>query len=63
MRDQSTGLECPKCGCRDLRVWMTRRERSRIRRVRICRHCGQRVISYEAIDRPAAKKGPVLDKS
>jgi hypothetical protein len=41
------GLECPRCGCCDLRVTRTVRMQSRIRRERSCRHCGRRVISYE----------------
>lgn len=45
------GMHCPKCFCADLRAYYTRRERERVRRVRICRHCGARVLTYEVIDR------------
>lgn len=45
------GMECPKCGCHDLRAWYTRRESKRVRRVRICRACGVRVQTFESIDR------------
>ena len=43
------GLECPACGCRHLPVLYTRRHVKRIKRVRQCRNCGRRVISYERI--------------
>ena len=45
------GMKCPKCHCYDLRAYYTRRERDRVRRVRICRCCGTRVLTYESIDR------------
>jgi DNA-directed RNA polymerase subunit RPC12/RpoP len=42
------GLECPKCGCRHLPVFYTRRVGGgRIMRSRECRHCGRRVVTYE----------------
>ncbi len=34
-----SGLECPLCGCADLRVSHTRKCRGRIRRRRVCQHC------------------------
>lgn len=37
----SGGIECRKCGCRDLRVQTTRRGDGVIVRYRVCRHCGQ----------------------
>jgi transcriptional regulator NrdR family protein len=46
----ANGLRCPKCDCADLRVYYTRRRPGgRIRRSRICRACGARVISTETI--------------
>lgn len=45
------GMHCPQCNCADLRAYYTRRETKRVRRVRICRHCGTRVQTFETIDR------------
>lgn len=45
---EDKGLRCPTCHCRDLRVYRTVRLRGdRIRRVRICRHCGRRMVTTE----------------
>jgi ribosomal protein L40E len=41
------GLECRKCGCRDLRVDHTTRANGHIIRYRHCRHCGQRITTAE----------------
>jgi len=44
------GVKCPKCQCRDLRVYGTRREGARIKRYRECRHCGHApIITYETL--------------
>lgn len=43
------GLECPQCGCRDLRVYKTRHVSEEIDRRRICRNCGFRVTTMEII--------------
>lgn len=43
------GLECPSCGCRDLRVYYTRQRPSHIMRVRLCRHCGRRIVTRETL--------------
>lgn len=43
------GLICPRCGCRHF--WVTNTEPlrdGRIRRRRECRHCGRRIVTYEA---------------
>lgn len=34
------GIKCPECGCRDLRIYGTKREGGRVRRYRSCRACG-----------------------
>lgn len=44
---QSFGLECLTCGCRHFRVGWTRQQDKRIMRVRFCRHCGRRLVTYE----------------
>lgn len=45
--NESRGLECPKCGCCDFRVYYTRDGLNIIKRSRICRNCGKRTISHE----------------
>ncbi|RPI81170.1 MAG: hypothetical protein EHM42_09725 [Planctomycetaceae bacterium] len=46
--DEPVGIVCRQCGCADLRVWRTRRMRGgRIRRERVCRHCGKRTVTTE----------------
>lgn len=47
--DTPIGLECPDCGCCDLRVYYTRRLAKAIRRVKTCRHCGRRITTTERI--------------
>lgn len=42
-----TGLACPRCACRHMRVVYTRPRASQIIRVRECRHCGKRVLTRE----------------
>lgn len=44
---KAAGLECPKCGCRDLRAMRTKKMPRRIMRQRRCRLCGRVVTSYE----------------
>lgn len=49
--EQSRGLECPRCGCKHLPVFYTRRmSEHRILRKRICRNCGRKVVTYETIE-------------
>ena len=44
------GITCPTCGCSHLPVVYTRRAPlHRIKRVRQCRNCGRRVVSYEKV--------------
>ena len=45
---EKRGLECPKCGCKDLRVVYRRaKPGGRVLRRRECRHCGRRMSTYE----------------
>lgn len=46
---RSSGLACPKCGCRHLPVVYTRPRDNGILRARQCRHCGKRIITRERI--------------
>lgn len=41
------GLECPRCGCFHFEVTHTYRQHRRIRRRRVCRHCGRAVYTFE----------------
>jgi hypothetical protein len=49
MSDEDRGISCPKCGCRDLRASYRKPFNGGYRRVRICRHCGHRVLTFEGI--------------
>jgi len=43
------GLVCPNCGCRHFYTTHTEPLRDgRIRRRKLCRHCGRKVLTYEA---------------
>jgi transcriptional regulator NrdR family protein len=57
-RPNPRGLCCPRCGCYDLRRAYTRKQPRRIMRVRTCRHCGKRIVTYEAVSgaRPEEKR-------
>jgi len=42
------GLECPHCGCRHFYTTHTEPLRDgRIRRRKVCRHCGRKIVTYE----------------
>lgn len=46
--EQPAGLACRACGCRHFRVRNTIPTRDgRIKRYRLCRHCGQVLTTYE----------------
>lgn len=43
------GIVCPHCGCRHFHTTHTEPLRDgRIRRRKVCRHCGYRVVTYES---------------
>lgn len=45
---EPAGIVCRQCGCADLRVYRTvKMTRNRIRRERMCRHCGHKIITTE----------------
>lgn len=57
------GLVCPRCGCQDFRnargpvirkhPWRTLRTqklKDKIRRYKVCRYCGRRIRTVEAIE-------------
>jgi transcriptional regulator NrdR family protein len=47
-RDQ-LGIACPTCGCRHFDTTHTEPLRDgRIRRRKVCRHCGRKVLTYES---------------
>lgn len=41
------GIRCPDCNCADLRVQNTRDGDGIIKRWRVCRHCGRRIVTNE----------------
>jgi transcriptional regulator NrdR family protein len=43
------GIECPACGCRHLYVLYTRHRSTAIVRVRRCRNCQRRIVTYERL--------------
>jgi hypothetical protein len=48
------GTACPRCGCRHFRTTHTESLPSgRIRRRKVCRHCGRRMVTYA----PAPRRG------
>lgn len=40
--DREHGLMCRQCGCRDFRTVDTAHVGDHVRRVRVCRNCGER---------------------
>lgn len=46
--NNSKGIQCPACGCRDLRVQTTRRGDNLVVRYRVCRHCGAHKPTIES---------------
>ena len=43
------GIACPLCGCRHFYTTHTEPLSSgRIRRRKVCRHCGRRIVTYES---------------
>lgn len=50
-----SGIACPRCGCRHFFTTHTEPLRDgRIRRRKECRHCGRKIVTFEAA---AAKPG------
>ena len=46
---ERAGLRCTRCSCGHLPVLYTRpMPYDRIKRVRLCRNCGRRVVTYES---------------
>lgn len=48
-RPEGTGIECPQCGCQDLRVMWIRHRPGYIVRRRRCRHCGKEITTREKV--------------
>ncbi|MCX7670277.1 MAG: hypothetical protein N2439_09420 [Anaerolineae bacterium] len=43
------GIACPRCGCRHFKTTHTEPLRDgRIRRRKVCRHCGRKIVTFEA---------------
>ena len=46
--DMRTGVRCRRCGCAHVPVLYTHpMPYDRIKRIRECRHCGKRMVTYE----------------
>lgn len=45
--EKQAGLVCRACGCRHFTVYYTRPKRDSVYRVRVCRHCGKRLLTHE----------------
>jgi len=58
-------IQCPSCGCSDLRVYMTRQRARYVQRTRECRHCGRRIVTREMVTaqktEARAAKSPHMD--
>lgn len=49
--DAGSGIQCPKCGCRDFRVYGHAAGTSTaVMRYKRCRHCGHRVLTSTKSD-------------
>ena len=56
--EEPRGVRCPVCNCAHLPVHYTRKRRNNIiMRVRICRHCGKRITTYEKAGLPGEHAG------
>jgi len=54
-----SGVRCPRCNCPHVPVLYTRSAPfGRTKRVRECRYCGRRVVTYEAASDEAAPTPP-----
>jgi DNA-directed RNA polymerase subunit RPC12/RpoP len=56
-----SGISCPTCGCRDLRVYRSSQGHAVMVRYKQCRHCGRKILtsteSVETILRDVEKRG------
>lgn len=49
MGQPDNGIKCPVCHCHDMRCYRTIRNQDKIVRIRVCRHCGKRVVTHESL--------------
>ena len=56
--DDQRGMSCPHCGCYDLRAERRYKVFPGYRRIRYCRHCNHRVLTYEKITGDANNQKP-----
>lgn len=59
------GIACPQCGCRHFYTTHTEPLRDgRIRRRKVCRHCGRKLLTFESTTAgPGAKDKTAATKS
>lgn len=48
-RGTDGALSCPKCGCRDFRVYKTERGSEATFRYKACRHCGTKLLTTSKV--------------
>ena len=60
--DSSEAVKCPKCHCRDFRVYATTHGKEATFRWKKCRHCGHKIVTStltsEKIVRDVAERDP-----
>lgn len=61
--DDVSGIRCTRCGCPHLLAVYKRQVIRKVKRVRECRNCGKRVVTFEVVsaDIRAKKRSTVLD--
>jgi transcriptional regulator NrdR family protein len=45
-----SGICCPRCGCADLKTSHTIKQPGGVKRYRVCRHCGTRLVTREKVE-------------
>jgi transcriptional regulator NrdR family protein len=52
------GIRCPRCGCGHLKTTHTEPLRNgRIRRRKVCRHCGRKIVTFEGTSGTTQRPG------
>jgi len=60
--DDSLGMQCPACNCRDFRTLKTEKRAGYVKRYKACRHCDRRVITQEMIAGADVGPAPAEDE-
>ena len=55
--NRQRGIVCPRCGCRHFYTTNTEPlPDGRVRRRKTCRHCGRKIVTYEATPSQSPKR-------